>query len=273
MVKVIAPLVFAAFLAPTGALAQQAQAPVARAETALVAGWAAPGGARVAGLSIRLAPGWKTYWRSPGDAGIPPQFDWSGSVNVAGVAVEWPAPEVFETFGMTTLGYKGAVTLPLVVTPLDPAAPVALRLGFDFGVCADICVPERTDMTLAIARDAPEQGAALVAEGRARAPLSAEAGGVLSAACGVSGAGATRRFKGRLTLDHAADPATLVVVEGPEGVWFAPAETVAEGAVLSVSAEAQVYAGPSWIGRDALRMTLIAAGGAVDVQGCTALAG
>lgn len=273
MVRFMAPLMVAAFLAPTGAGAQQASARSDRAETALVAGWAKADGARVAGLSIRLAPGWKTYWRSPGDAGIPPQFDWSASDNVARVAVEWPTPEAFETFGMTTLGYKGAVTLPLVVTPVDAAAPMALRLGFDFGVCADICVPERADLALAIAPGAPEDGAALVTEGRARAPLSAQVGGVLSATCGVSGDGATRRFEGLLTLDHAADPATLVVVEGPEGVWFAPAETVITGAQLSVSTEAQVYAGPGWIGRDALRMTLIAPGGAVDVQGCAALAG
>jgi len=273
MARIATLLIGAALLAPAGAFAQQPSAQNARAQTALVAGWAEADGARVAGLSIRLAPGWKTYWRSPGDAGIPPQFDWSASENVAAVAVEWPAPEAFESFGMTTLGYKGAVTLPLVVTPADPAAPMALRLGLDFGVCADICVPERADLALAIAPGAPQDGATQVAGGRARAPLSAAEGGVLSAACGVSGSGATRRFEGRLTLDHAADPATLVVVEGPEGVWFAPAETVISGARLSVSAEAQVYAGPGWIGRDALRMTLIAPGGAVDVRGCAALAG
>lgn len=273
MVRFLAALTGAVLVSPAGALAQQASAQSARAETALVAGWATAEGARVAGLSIRLAPGWKTYWRSPGDAGIPPQFDWSGSVNVAAVAVEWPAPEAFETFGMTTLGYKGAVTLPLVVTPVDAAAPVALRLGFDFGVCSDICVPERADLALSIAPGAPEQGAAQIAEGRARAPLSAAAGGVLSAACGVSGDGAARRFEGRLTLDHAAHPETRVVVEGPEGVWFAPAQTVVSGAQLAVSAEAQVFAGPGWIGRDALRMTLIAPGGAVDVRGCAPLAG
>ncbi len=273
MKKRVAPLLCACVFAPLSGLAQSPLAQTERVETALLAGWAAQDGARVAGLSIRLAPGWKTYWRTPGDAGIPPQFDWSASDNVAGVAVEWPAPERFETYGMTTLGYKGAVTLPLVVTPADPAAPVTLRLGFDFGVCAEICVPERADLTLSIAPGAAAQDAGAIEDGRTRAPLSAVAGGVLSAACGVSGAGAQRRFEGRLLLDHAPDPETMVVVEGPEGVWFAPAETTISGAALGVSAEAQVYAGPGWIGRDTLRMTLIAPGGAVDVRGCAPLAG
>ena len=65
-------------------------------------GWRQPDGSRLAAVEIRLAPGWHTYWRVPGDAGIPPSFDWSGSSNLASVAYEWPRPEIFDSFGMRT---------------------------------------------------------------------------------------------------------------------------------------------------------------------------
>ena len=62
-------------------------------------------GSRLAGLRLTLARGWKTYWRSPGEAGVPPSFDWSRSENVAGVEVLWPRPKFFDSFGLTTIGY------------------------------------------------------------------------------------------------------------------------------------------------------------------------
>jgi DsbC/DsbD-like thiol-disulfide interchange protein len=120
------------------------------ASTALLTGWAEDEGARIAGLSIELAPGWKTYWRQPGDAGVPPRFDWSGSDNVAEVTVIWPRPHAFDSFGYRTIGYKDAVTLPLRVVAVDPSMPVTLRLSFDYGVCSDICVPARDELSLLI---------------------------------------------------------------------------------------------------------------------------
>ncbi|MFP5512713.1 MAG: protein-disulfide reductase DsbD family protein [Alphaproteobacteria bacterium] len=94
-----------------------------------------------AGLRILLEDGWKTYWRSPGDAGIPPQMDWTGSTNVASVEVHWPAPHRFSTLGIETLGYKGEVVLPLEVKPERPGDPISLRGKVDLLVCSDICVP------------------------------------------------------------------------------------------------------------------------------------
>src|SRR5260221_6160480 len=53
-----------------------------------------------AGLQIRLAPDWHAYWRSPGDAGIPPSIDWAGSINVAAATIAWPAPKRYSLFGL-----------------------------------------------------------------------------------------------------------------------------------------------------------------------------
>src|SRR5262245_23467106 len=64
------------------------------------------------GLEFRLAPGWKVYWRAPGDAGLPPEIDWSGSRNLAGTEISWPAPRRFTAFNLETIGYEDAVVLP-----------------------------------------------------------------------------------------------------------------------------------------------------------------
>src|SRR5262244_547517 len=101
----------------------------ARSAARLVAGsQSAAAGVLRAGLEIRLKPGWHTYWRYPGDAGVPPQFDFAASQNLKRVVVLWPAPQRIEEAGGSTIGYLGSVMFPLRVEPLDPAKPVLLRL-------------------------------------------------------------------------------------------------------------------------------------------------
>jgi DsbC/DsbD-like thiol-disulfide interchange protein len=103
---------------------------------------------RLAGLEIVLDSGFKTYWRTPGESGLPPRFDWSGSDNVADVEVRWPAPTRLEDAGGVAYIYSHEVVLPLLVTPQDPSRPVRLTLTLDFGVCKDICIPAHAEATL-----------------------------------------------------------------------------------------------------------------------------
>ena len=65
------------------------------------------------GIHFRMKPGWKIYWRSPGDAGYPPQMDWAVSTNLAKVNTNWPVPIRFSVVGLETLGYKNEVVIPL----------------------------------------------------------------------------------------------------------------------------------------------------------------
>src|SRR5712671_1811022 len=81
------------------------------------------------GLDLTLDQGWKTYWRMPGDAGVPPQFDWAGSNNVRSVTVLWPAPTRFADDGGETVGYKNRVVFPLDVIAEDAGMPIALKLA------------------------------------------------------------------------------------------------------------------------------------------------
>jgi suppressor for copper-sensitivity B len=134
-----------------------------------------------AGFRILLEDGWKTYWRTPGDAGIPPQMDWSGSTNVASVALRWPAPHRFSTLGIETLGYKGEVILPLEVKPERPGEPVSLRGKVDLLVCSDICVPasHQVRLDLPAGPAAPDADAGnLIARFDARVPGDGSASGV-----------------------------------------------------------------------------------------------
>jgi DsbC/DsbD-like thiol-disulfide interchange protein len=104
-----------------------------------------------AGIEIRLEKGWKTYWRYPGDAGVPPRFDWSGSENLQSVKVEWPAPAMFvDDSGSKSIGYHDRVVFPVSIAPADVGQPIKLRLKLDFAVCEKLCVPAQAEMSLMI---------------------------------------------------------------------------------------------------------------------------
>src|SRR4029078_13028727 len=104
----------------------------------------------LAGVEIALAEGWKTYWRMPGDAGVPPNFDWSGSTNVGSLQVLYPAPMRMSEPGAETVGYKVSVLFPVEIVPKDPSRPVNVVLVMEFGVCREICIPAEAKFTLTL---------------------------------------------------------------------------------------------------------------------------
>ncbi|RTR23798.1 copper resistance protein [Azospirillum griseum] len=102
------------------------------------------------GLELRLEPGWKTYWRSPGDAGYPPRLDWSGSRNLKEATLAYPAPHRFSVLGFESAGYDVEALFPLRVQPVAPGQPLDLSLTADLLVCSDICVPQIVTLSLAL---------------------------------------------------------------------------------------------------------------------------
>lgn len=132
-----------------------------------------------AGLAFRVAPGWYTYWRAPGDAGIPPLLDWSGSTNVARVEIAWPAPRLHLTAGLRSNVYDRDVVLPLAVVVERPGEPVRLRAHLRYAGCSDICVPYEANLALDLpagpAAAAPD--AAVIARARATLPGGLAAAG------------------------------------------------------------------------------------------------
>ncbi|KAA2244218.1 protein-disulfide reductase DsbD domain-containing protein [Salinarimonas soli] len=211
-----------ALLAALTALAAPARAADAsswdrghHSQARLVGGGPVPGEAgRLAGIEIRLDPGYKTYWRNPGDAGLPPVFDWSASRNVRGVEVVWPAPRRLDDPGGVSYGYEDGVTLPLKVTPETPGKPVELGLSLHYGVCKEICIPAQANLRLPLAGDgagaAPLLRAALERAPRRQAPNE----GALAV---VSASAAGGRIRVLARSPAGAQP--QLFAEAPDG-WY-----------------------------------------------------
>ena len=180
-----------------------------------------------AGIEIKLKPGWHTYWRYPGDSGVPPRFDFAGSDNVATVQVLYPAPHAFIDEAGTIIGYKENVIFPLKVFPRDKAKPVTLRLKTDYAVCEKLCVPveARTELTLpggAGATDAALSAAEALVPKRATA---AEAGLTAKIANDDK-----RKPLVRVDLAAATGEPVDLFVEGPTAEWALPIPKPAQGA-------------------------------------------
>ena len=174
----------------------------------IAAGPAAPGDLRLkAGVEIKLTRGWHTYWRYPGDAGVPPRFDWRGSENLAGVEVLWPAPERILAGGSISIGYERDVIFPLRIRPADPARPVKLALKLEYAVCEKLCVPAEARVRL----DVPASGAAPVP-----ALTAAEATVPRRVKLGAAGSLAIVGVK----LERGAVPRALVTARVPVGQKF-----------------------------------------------------
>src|SRR6201996_6528321 len=116
------------------------------------------------GVAIQLDPGWKTYWRTSGDSGVPPRFDFSKSDNVEAVTVLWPAPLKFDDgAGGFSLGYHDQVVLPLRIVPKSNDKPVTLRANINYAVCEKICIPVEASAELTFASVASTEDSVLFA--------------------------------------------------------------------------------------------------------------
>jgi len=122
------------------------------------------GAVLLGGIGFQLEPGWKTYWRTPGDSGVPPRFDFSKSENVEAVTVMWPAPMKFDDgAGGVSLGYKNQVTLPLRIVAKSPEKPVTLRADINYAVCEKLCIPVEASAELSFNSVASTEDSALFA--------------------------------------------------------------------------------------------------------------
>jgi DsbC/DsbD-like thiol-disulfide interchange protein len=141
------------FILTTRARAEDASAWQRAAHSAvrLLAG-SRSGPVLLGGIAVQLDPGWKTYWRTSGDSGVPPRFDFSKSDNVEAVTVLWPAPTKFDDgAGGFSLGYHNQVVLPLRIVPKSTDKPVTLRADINYAVCEKICIPVEASAELAFA--------------------------------------------------------------------------------------------------------------------------
>jgi DsbC/DsbD-like thiol-disulfide interchange protein len=179
-----------------------------------------------AGIEIKLQPGWKTYWRYPGDSGVPPRFDFSGSDNLKSAKVLYPAPHLFTDESGNSLGYKDSVTFPVQVTPKLAGKPVTLAVKLDYAVCEKLCVPAQGSAALTLAAGASTQDATL-RDAEARVPQK-----VSAAQAGLTVRRVNNAAKPLVMVDLKAPAGTPldIVVEGPTPEWALPIPKPAPGA-------------------------------------------
>ncbi len=231
-------------------------------------GWRAADGTHMAGLHITLAPGWKTYWRAPGDAGIPPQIDFSSSDNVASARFLWPVPEVFDQGGMRSIGYDGGVVIPVALTPQAGGA-MTLSGMLDIGVCEEICVPVQLPFSLTLpeagARD-PQIVASLVDR-----PLTASEAAVTGATCAVRPSADGLTVTATLTMPQAGRREEVVIEAGDARIWVSEPDVSRRGDQLTATVDMVHVAGGAFaLDRSGVRVTVLGSDHAVDIQGCSA---
>ncbi len=175
------------------------------------------------GVQIRMKPGWKTYWKVPGDSGVPPFFDWSRSSNVASARILYPAPKRYVDQYATAIGYKDEVVFPVQLTQVSKAMPTIAKVTVAYAVCSDICLPASADLTLNLAKAprATTTSSALIARYRKKVPATdAKESHPRIASARVTGSGKDARLM--LEVDQkAGSPDVEIFVEGPPEFYFA----------------------------------------------------
>lgn len=234
----------------------------------VIPGWQTAADTHMAGLRITLKPGWKTYWRAPGDAGIPPSFSWVGSENITAARVHWPVPHVFDQGGMQSIGYHDGVVLPIALTRSDPSGPIRMSGEIAIGVCEDICVPVTLPFAAVIPAGGMRDGAITAA--LLNQPRTAQDAGVKSATCAITPADIGLTVTATLTMPSAGAPETLVIEAGNPEVWVSQADITRDGTRLRATVDMIHATNTSFaLDRSAIRMTVLGRDYAVDVTGCT----
>jgi DsbC/DsbD-like thiol-disulfide interchange protein len=262
------------FLALLLALTAFLPAPPARAGTVadviaveLLPGWRRDDGAHLAGLRVTLAPGWRTYWRHAGSAGISPRMDWRRSRGVASVTPRWPAPRAFEGPGGLSLGYEDGFVLPLVVRPSRSGGAIRLRGRLDLGVCREVCLP----VGLEVVGRLPIGGAPdpRIVDALSRGPRPSDA----RATCRLRPTADGLSLEGEIEMPAFGPRGApeIVVFEPPDPeVWVTDAVVARHGRHLTATAELMPPDGrPLAIDRGRIRITVIAGDRAVEIAGCS----
>ena len=213
----------------------------------------------LAGIEIALDTGFKTYWRNPGESGLPPRFDWSRSENVASVDVRWPAPSRYEDAAGVAYVYASHVVLPVLVKPLDPGKPVKLELTAEYGICKDICIPAHAEMSAVLSGKGPDHAAlkeALAKVPRVQALGAQEELSVDAVTPAPDGTG----FSVVVRAPAGAKP--VLFAEGPENWYLSTSEPDDQNRfTVSVDEKPKDAAGPHPV-----RLTVVAGDRAVETE-------
>ncbi len=215
------------------------------------------------GVEFRFAPGWHGYWRTPGDAGVPPALDWSATPGLKEAEVDWPAPSRLVVSGLQNAVYDGRVVLPGRLAFAGDGPNGAIRVALDYAACSNVCVPLHADLSLAPSDGAPRESpeATLIADARATVPGAPAAAGVEVLRREIEGKGADRHLVVVLASGAAPFERPDLFVEGfGDGLPPAPVVELGDGgrtATLTIPLPAPRDAADVFRADGALALTVV----------------
>ncbi|MGP1355972.1 protein-disulfide reductase DsbD domain-containing protein [Roseicyclus sp.] len=235
-------------------------------QVTLLEGWRMENGNHMAGIRISLAPGWKTYWRAPGEGGVPTILRLHSAEGIDGMAIHWPRPEVFHTNGMRSIGYSDEVILP-VEFALEGGGTHRIDGRLELGVCLDVCVPVALDLGSDLLPDTDRDGAIGLA--LSDRPLTATEAGAGDVRCSVEPISDGLRVTVTAEVPGTGADETLVLEHRDPQIWVSEAATRREGGTITAVADVvPPDHGPFALNRSDLRVTVIGTRMAVELDGC-----
>ena len=235
-------------------------------------GWHTEDGRFVAAIAFDLEPGWKTYWRSSGDTGVPTQITWQGTGDLADIEIHWPRPQVFREYGMRSLGYTGQVVLPVILSPTtrDPSThgPISVSAQINYAVCNEICLPASASLELTLSQEAVTPHAQITQALEAM-PKPATDLGLAAMECALTEGSDGSALHTQMTVPTLSGRGETVVFEyGGEGYWLHEPDVERTGDVVTVVAKAEALGGAAPFDPAMLRATVLTTTDAVVFEGC-----
>jgi DsbC/DsbD-like thiol-disulfide interchange protein len=235
-------------------------------QVSLIEGWRIAEGRHMAGIHIALAPGWKTYWRAPGEGGVPTVLRLHSTEEITGMAIHWPRPEVFYANGIRSIGYRDNVVLPVEFV-LSGDGPQRLEGRIDMGVCLDVCIPVSLDLSGELLPDGARDAA--IGAALSDRPLTATEAGAGAATCAVEPISDGLRVTVTADVPPTGGDETMVVEHRDPYIWVSEAATGRQGGTLTAVADlVPPDHGPFALQRSDLRITVIGSRMAVELDGC-----
>lgn len=249
-------------IAPLTPASAQEAADMAQIE--MLPGWQMENGHRMAAIRVALAPGWHTYWRAPGEAGIPPSFDFAGSKNLKAIALHWPTPKLYADNGMWYLGYEDELILPIELIP-EATGEIEITGSMSLGVCDDICIPMQADLQGGFP---PEMRGALSRE--IKAALADKPRKIGKAQCEAAPISDGMRLTATLSVPDLGAHEVAVIEHPDREIWVSQAELTRRGGQIEVASDlVPTDAQPFFLNRSELTITVVGGKGVYEARGCT----
>lgn len=230
-------------------------------------GWREGNNSHVAAFHITLAPGWKTYWRAPGDGGLPTHINWKGSENLEQAMLVWPRPKVFRAFGLRSIGYTDELVLPVAVRAKG-AGDVVLKAQLSFGICEEICLPVTAELTSIL--PATGQFEPIITAALETKPIRVGPSNRFGVTCNFEQSSQGILLRAELNLPPLTGTGEALVVESNKsGHWVSEPEVVWNGSMLSSTVLVIPAANDSKPLRSGdFRFTVLTTNAAVEFDGC-----